>query len=615
MASIVTFNKTSENPFQGCDKMMKLFQNMGSAITVDLIEDAYSEATSKEKLQLFYSILIGVGDITGRQHHIFGRKQRDNGGNSNRKGFNIVLDWMMKNAREQFKTFLGKGIISEYQCMDSLFVSRVQTAKVKAKNPTIVSNRCLFNESWYRESLCEFVEKIVRGSNPFTKTCVAKFLTPPRFGVRQGHTRMLPETKANMKAKGEFLKMLSQRMGWEYRYVGNNEEKVNFVGYRKWRSEYNGELESVLFSTGKIAEFDAMQFKEWLNNLPASARFRVKNKIFYSKKKDSDDLKWPNLKTWFEEWEKFKEEAQQKVRDIKEQVQNGEPVTPELQAALKEAKKAAKVTTGATNFKELYQQICSGQIDEVKLEAFIQEKVNLPYNSLVFIDCSGSMRGKAFNFATFIASVCLYKNPDPLARNVVYMFGNQTHQITSINKEIVGTKRVRNSLMMPDIRKVDKPLIDTTKPFYENFRLLNGCLAANADWGCTDIEDIANHMSLLLENGATIDELKKYPVWTIVSDGEWNSSCNRLESIVNLLAKAEKALGFKPFVIAMDINDWVSTDAKITTVPNLMYIPSNPAQIEMFLSNFRDMEQFDSYAALLSFFRSDRYDVVRNNVI
>ena len=250
MASAVTFNKQSENPFQGCDKMMKLFQNMGSAITVDLIEDAYSEATSKEKLQLFYSILIGVGDITGRQHHIFGHKQRDNGGNSNRKGFNVVLDWMMKNARDQFKVFLGKGIISEYQCMDSLFVSRVQTAKVKTKNPTIVNNRCLFNESWYRESLCEFVEKIVRGSNPFTKTCVAKFLTPPRFGVRQGHTRMLPETKANMKAKGEFLKMLSQRMGWEYRYVGNNEEKVNFVGYRKWRSEYNGELESVLLVQG-----------------------------------------------------------------------------------------------------------------------------------------------------------------------------------------------------------------------------------------------------------------------------------------------------------------------------------------------------------------------------
>ena len=615
MTSIVTFNKQSENPFQRCDKMMRLFQNMGNTITVDLIEDAYSEATTKEKLQLFYSILIGIGDITGRQHHIFGRKQRDNGGNSNRKGFNIVLDWMMKNAREQFKMFLGKGIISEYQCMDSLFVSRVQTEKVKAKNPKIIGNRCLFNEGWYRESLCEFVEKIVRGNNPFAKTCVAKFLTPPRFGKRQGHTRMLPETKANMKAKGEFLKMLSQRMGWEYRYVGNNEEKINFVGYRKWRSEYNDELESVLFSTGKIAEFDQMQFKEWLNNLPATARFRVKNKIFYSKKKDSDDLKWPNLKTWFEEWEKFKEEAQQKVRDLKEQVQNGEPITPELQAALEEAKKAAKITTGATNFKELYTQICSGHVDEVKLEAFIQEKVNLPYNSLVFIDCSGSMKGKAFNFATFIASVCLYKNPDPLARNVVYMFGNQTHQITSINKEIVGTKKVRNSLIMPDIRKVDKPLIDTTKPFYENFKSLNGCLAANADWGCTAIEDIARHMSLLLDNGATIDELKKYPVWTIVSDGEWNSSRNRLESIVNLLEKAEKALGFKPFVIAMDINDWVSIDAQITTVPNLMYIPSNPAQIEMFLSNFRDIEQFDSYAALLSFFRSDRYDVVRNNVI
>lgn len=36
-------------------------------------------------------------------------------------------------------------------------------------------------------------------------------------------------------------------------------------------------------------------------------------------------------------------------------------------------------------------------------------KVNLPYNSLVIIDDSDSMGGSPFNFATFLASVCLCK--------------------------------------------------------------------------------------------------------------------------------------------------------------------------------------------------------------
>ena len=38
-------------------------------------------------------------------------------------------------------------------------------------------------------------------------------------------------------------------MGWYY-------NKYNFIGYRQWRKEYNNNLESVLFSSGKIREFD-----------------------------------------------------------------------------------------------------------------------------------------------------------------------------------------------------------------------------------------------------------------------------------------------------------------------------------------------------------------------
>ena len=63
-------------------------------------------------------------------------------------------------------------------------------------------------------------------------------------------------------------------MGWEKQY---------FKGYRDWRKQYNGELESVLFSTGRINEFTKDEFISWFDKLPAQARFRVKNRILYSK--------------------------------------------------------------------------------------------------------------------------------------------------------------------------------------------------------------------------------------------------------------------------------------------------------------------------------------------
>lgn len=50
-------------------------------------------------------------------------------------------------------------------------------------------------------------------------------------------------------------------------------------------------------------------------------------------------------------------------------------------------------------------------------------------------------------------------------------------------------------------------------------------------------------------------------------------------------------------------------------IDNFMYIPSNPAQIEQFLTNFKNMDVFDVYTPLQSIHRSSRYDVVRDNVL
>lgn len=44
-----------------------------------------------------------------------------------------------------------------------------------------------------------------------------------------------------------------------------------------------------------------------------------------------------------------------------------------------------------------------------------------------------------------------------------------------------------------------------------------------------------------------------------------------------------------------------------------MYIPSNPAMIEQFLTNFKDMDIYDVYTPLQSIHRSNRYELVRRN--
>ena len=74
---------------------------------------------------------------------------------------------------------------------------------------------------------------------------------------------------------------------------------------------------------------------------------------------------------------------------------------------LEKVKKEAKVNVGAVNFEELYKEICMGRVDTLKLEAFMN-KVNLPYNSLVIIDDSGSM---VVPFLLLHLLLCLCKNP------------------------------------------------------------------------------------------------------------------------------------------------------------------------------------------------------------
>ena len=415
-----------------------------------------------------------------------------------------------------------------------------------------------------------------------------------------------------MEDKVKLLIMLSELMGWEYEV---NEGYANFKGYRKWRKNYNGNLESVLFSTGKINEFDKQSFIDWFDKLPSQARFRVKNRILYSKIKDTEEAKYSKFQPWFTEWENYKESKQAEQRVLEEKVRQGQ-ATEEDKIKLKKVAKQAKVNTGATNFKELYNDICYGNVDKLKLETFMT-KVNLPYNSLVIIDDSGSMMGKPFNFASFLASVCLCKNPDDDGRNLLGFFNSDSHWHTCIDRKATST----NSLIRSNTVKIKQtPFVNPKKSFYDNYQSIKNFCNAVFQGGCTYIDKIPDtlHRECQL-NPQILDALKNYPVWTIISDGEWNSFPSPEASMNSFMMKCQRYFGFKPYIVAIDVDGgWGFRSTSINRfegIENMIYIPANVAQIEQFLTNFKDMDIMDVYTPLQSLFRSNRYDIVKENVL
>ena len=604
----VELNKKNENPFYGLRNCLKLLQaSTDGSISMYLVDDAWNEVkNSKENRELFYSLLFSIGDITNRQHNIFKGKKKDSGGAANREFFYEIVRWLWKNNKEQFIKFLNAQLFNEYACFDVLLKNRVQT---KGNKVLHVFNA--FKDKEYRKALLDYVYAVVNGTNPFNKLLIAKFLTIPRTSKRKGHKKMLPETKEVMKEKLSFLTDLSKMMGWETEYL---------KGYREWRKQYNGDLESVMFTTGKINEFTKDEFLAWFDKLPAQARFRVKNRILYSEQEIEHPnggkytvYKWANFQPWVKEWEIYKEIKQQEQRNLEEKVRQGQ-ATDEDKIKLQKVKKEAKVTTGATNFNELYKSICNGNVDKLKLESFIQNKVNLPYNSLVIIDDSGSMSGAPFNFAKFIASVCLVKNPDDDARNLIGFFNTNSHWHSFIDY----TSSRKNSLLRTQIAQTNtKPLVDPKLSFYDNYQRISKFCSAVYQGGGTRLNSIPKGLEYIIqENPDMLDTLKEYPVWTICSDGDLNSSWNAKSSMLEFQNDCRRILGYVPFVVMIEIPRYGQPSINnFEGIENMIYIPGNPAQIEQFLTNFKDIDIFDVYTPLLSMYRSNRYQLVRENTL
>jgi hypothetical protein len=121
---------------------------------------------------------------------------------------------------------------------------------------------------------------------------------------------------------------------------------------------------------------------------------------------------------------------------------------------------------------------------------------------------------------------------------------------------------------------------------------------------------------IIKENPDFLDTLKEYPIWTLVSDGDLNNSYNARNSMLQFQNDCRCILGYVPFVVMIEIYNYGNPRAShFEGIENMIYIPGNPAQIEQFLTNFKDMDIFDVYTPLLSLYRSNRYELVRANTL
>lgn len=637
MAKIVVERKpVNENPFYGLRNNLLLFQNGGKGnVTISMLNEAWKEALNdKVKREMFFTLLFSIGDITAREHNAFRGNKVDAGGNAQRMAFRIILSWMKQYANEQYWKFVFSRMVNEYTNFDNLFGFRVQTVKKTKKLSGTIASTLDLEEL---RKLAQYAANVILHGSDDDKRLIAKYITRPRTSKRQKHKELLPATKTVMALRTALLLKLSELCNFE---VVTHPNFTEFKGYYEWRKPFiHGgvtALESAAFSSKSVLLLDEQGFYAWLEAMPASARYRVRTRLLA--KDNTIKPKWGDLGQWYLNWEKFKETKQSEVRVLEEKVRQkkgtvrslslteteADPELEELETQLAQTQKEAKVTVGAVNFGQMFHEIVLGTIDEIKVQPFL-DKVVLPYNSLTFIDDSASMQTgwgsqveinganiSAFDFACFIAAITLMKNPTDTGRSLLGFFSNETRLLSSID----AYKKPLNKLINVPTTVVSLPLYDANMHFLTNLANIRALAHAMRTGNGTYISTIPDFLHRWTQgDSAKIEQLMEFPVWTIITDGNWNNLHSPEHSMNDFMTKCDRYFGFKPYVVAIDVSANSVPADRFQGIENMMVVPPNPVAIQQFLMNFKDMDIVDVYLPLLSLYRSNRYDLIRQNTL
>lgn len=610
----------AENPFYGLKALFALYQNKAKGTITNFLNSAWNEIKDNQLAkQLFHIIAFSIGDISNRHHNIFGKQKVDGGGEANNERWIEYLQWLIANNPKQFVSFIP--IIVEYVGLRELVTWQIKTQKGKSKIVGVWGLLGIIqaNKIAY-EGLINYLVFAINSNNPFLKHQVAKFVKIPRHSKRikkdkegkiTGKRDLQNNTIAKMQAYGSLISRLSERMGWETSF---KETHIEYTGYRAWQKQYNQELEFVLFSTGKINEFDKESFTNWINQLPSGARFRVRKRLFDFK--DEVIPKWSTLAKWFKDWEKAKERLQQEQRNLEQKARVSD-LTDEEKEKLAKVKKDAKVTTGGISLFSMIENLINGKANDITIQSIV-DKVTFDVPILPIVDISGSMSGRPTIIARLITTLALLKNPNTMD-NLLFRFGSVSDCITDNSIGEAGTNRFMNKSSI-----VVKKLVDRTETFAENFNRLGAFIHSGG--GSTNISGLAERIRswvLQAEDEVTkhhrIEQINDYQVFLVISDGDLNNSSSAAASMTDFIMKMRQWFGWDGVVVMWDVpkyGDSVNKSGYFDNIENVIHVTTyNMSTINQIFTKITDMDVIDIYTPLKSLYGSNRYDLVKEGVL
>lgn len=625
----VKMSNVSSNPFYGKIELKNLLNTGKSIQSQEMMDSALNKAwkeckDSKELREAFYIICFSIGDITNRQHNIFGKTKKDDGGNASRKQMMWILSWIRKNNSIQYYKFMFSRLINEFVSWAAILSAQVRTKKGTKKIEKTETKTFNALSEQDLDKLAEYLSKTIKDGSYLDKLLLSKWLVLPRTskrikvnreGKKVGKRDLQETTKKLMKLKESLYLKLSAILNWEVVYHKHN---VEFKGLKEFKQSLNTSFESVLFSTKEICKYDKEQFFKLLEITPSNARYRIQRRLL--DKDGNSKQKWTSstgedLAIWFKNWEKFKEEKQAEQRVLTEKVRQG-VATEKDKKQLEQVKKQAKVTTGATTLFDQINSSMMGNFDDVLMQSIL-DKINFEVPVLVINDCSGSMSGLSTNIARLLTVTAMLKNPSKDLDNMLVRFGSNAEFVTDFSK---GTQQV-NRFMLEKSVKVSK-LIDRTMPFSWNYNNIKNFV--NSNMGGTDFSSVAKVFYEWINNDINfrqqrIEQLQQYPVILVVSDGDMNSDSTAADSMMRFMSVMHQ-IGWNGVVVVWDVKN-VSYSLseigdKFANVPNCVhYYGYNLGIINQIFTNIHDLDVIDVYQEIKSLHASNRYELIKQNTL
>lgn len=631
---LINMQKGNDNPFYGKKDLLNLYhvcstQGVHEKNLTVALRSAYSSLKTKEDYELFYTLLFAMGDVPNREHNMFKGSKVEGGGLGQRDAFVVAMEWMKKNDYPQYERFLMSNLFVQYTGLFNILNSQVRTTKGTDKVEKVINMLDGVN----LDSLALYIGGLIKSSSPVEKVLLAKWLVYPRTSKRQkrkkstkelvtGGRPLKEETVKVMKVRSDFYEKLSNVMGWE---VIRHKHNLEFRGLRKWKQEWNGDLESVLFSTGKIREFDKEQFFRWLDILPAGARYRVRRRVLDKDNKVKEKWALNNtgvyIGTLFLQWESFKKEKQSEERVLTEKVRQGTASVKEKEK-LEQVKKEAKVTTGGASLFDILTRMIRqlSSLDEASLLAdALLTKVDFKVPVLVIADSSGSMfmrdGGLPILMTRLLATLVMLKNPSTELNNILVRFGTSADFLTDNIKIHVKNNR----FLASELRGVEK-LVDRKESFIENYKRIYKVLST--DMGGTHFDTVSHVFKNWLdssEDEATkkvrIEMIQSYPVFLVVSDGDFNGQVSASQVMAQFQQNMKQWFGWEGVVVLWDVT--TQSRSSFEGMQNVIHVKDgfNASTVNQIFTKIHDMDVIDVYTPLKSLYASERYAPVRSNTV